>query len=178
MYTCKRAWFSKYLFYSALSSFYECPDVLTLYANWIKTKGEDEGERGIEIALIGIELEIILWFRFCNPVYHTSDNYSRFVIEIDSLFLETCPSGISFIFWAADFIWTKEKLSLCLWKTPYLKLVKSQLIPICFPLYSSLICCISVVAASLLNSVYESFKDEDGFLYMYYSTEKTFGSVL
>ncbi|KAK4273316.1 hypothetical protein QN277_021742 [Acacia crassicarpa] len=32
--------------------------------------------------------------------------------------------------------------------------------------------------ASLLNSVYESFKDEDGFLYMYYSTEKTFGSVL
>ncbi|KAI3440959.1 Autophagy-related protein [Psidium guajava] len=32
--------------------------------------------------------------------------------------------------------------------------------------------------ASLMNSVYESFKDEDGFLYMYYSSEKTFGSQI
>ncbi|CAL8129940.1 unnamed protein product [Prunus armeniaca] len=29
--------------------------------------------------------------------------------------------------------------------------------------------------ASLMDSVYESFKDKDGFLYMCYSTEKTFG---
>ncbi|KAL4272019.1 hypothetical protein GQ457_13G023290 [Hibiscus cannabinus] len=29
--------------------------------------------------------------------------------------------------------------------------------------------------ASLMGSVYNSFKDEDGFLYMCYSTEKTFG---
>ncbi|KAK0582763.1 hypothetical protein LWI29_029304 [Acer saccharum] len=29
--------------------------------------------------------------------------------------------------------------------------------------------------ASLMDSLYESFKDEDGFLYMCYSTEKTFG---
>ncbi|KAJ0110608.1 hypothetical protein Patl1_00809 [Pistacia atlantica] len=29
--------------------------------------------------------------------------------------------------------------------------------------------------ATLLDSVYETFKDEDGFLYMCYSSEKTFG---
>ncbi|AES61582.1 putative autophagy protein Atg8 ubiquitin [Medicago truncatula] len=29
--------------------------------------------------------------------------------------------------------------------------------------------------ASMMDSVYRSFKDEDGFLYLYYSTEKTFG---
>lgn len=32
--------------------------------------------------------------------------------------------------------------------------------------------------ASLMNSVYESFKDGDGFLYMCYSSEKTFGCVI
>ncbi|XP_062144900.1 autophagy-related protein 8i-like [Alnus glutinosa] len=31
--------------------------------------------------------------------------------------------------------------------------------------------------ATLMDTVYESFKDEDGFLYMCYSTEKTFGSA-
>ncbi|KAL9273843.1 Autophagy-related protein [Drosera capensis] len=29
--------------------------------------------------------------------------------------------------------------------------------------------------SSLMGSLYESFKDEDGFLYLCYSTEKTFG---
>ncbi|KAL5122168.1 Autophagy-related protein 8i [Glycine soja] len=32
--------------------------------------------------------------------------------------------------------------------------------------------------ANMMDSVYRSFKDEDGFLYMYYSTEKTFGSYI
>ncbi|TKY52419.1 Autophagy-related protein 8h [Spatholobus suberectus] len=32
--------------------------------------------------------------------------------------------------------------------------------------------------ACMMDSVYRSFKDEDGFLYMYYSTEKTFGSYI
>ncbi|XP_020590661.1 autophagy-related protein 8i-like [Phalaenopsis equestris] len=29
--------------------------------------------------------------------------------------------------------------------------------------------------SSLVESIYDSYKDEDGFLYMYYSSEKTFG---
>ncbi|CAL0325452.1 unnamed protein product [Lupinus luteus] len=29
--------------------------------------------------------------------------------------------------------------------------------------------------ASLMNSIYQSYKEEDGFLYMSYSSEKTFG---
>ncbi|KAI4335058.1 hypothetical protein L6164_013740 [Bauhinia variegata] len=29
--------------------------------------------------------------------------------------------------------------------------------------------------ASLMNAVYDSYKDDDGFLYMCYSSEKTFG---
>lgn len=29
--------------------------------------------------------------------------------------------------------------------------------------------------SSLMESMYDSFKDEDGFLYMFYSSEKTFG---
>ncbi|XP_041018391.1 autophagy-related protein 8i-like [Juglans microcarpa x Juglans regia] len=32
--------------------------------------------------------------------------------------------------------------------------------------------------ATLMGSVYKSFKDEDGFLYMCYSTEKTFGYAI
>ncbi|XP_027367820.1 autophagy-related protein 8i-like [Abrus precatorius] len=32
--------------------------------------------------------------------------------------------------------------------------------------------------ASMMDSVYRSFRDEDGFLYMFYSTEKTFGSCM
>jgi len=35
-----------------------------------------------------------------------------------------------------------------------------------------------VFAASVMDSVFKSFKDEDGYLYMYYSTEKTFGSYI
>lgn len=31
--------------------------------------------------------------------------------------------------------------------------------------------------AALLDSLYDSYKDEDGFLYMCYSSEKTFGWV-
>jgi GABA(A) receptor-associated protein len=44
------------------------------------------------------------------------------------------------------------------------------------PLLKLQICNFAVAAAQLMGSVYESYKDEDdGFLYMCYSSEKTFG---
>ena len=40
----------------------------------------------------------------------------------------------------------------------------------------SLLCCY-VDSASLMSAIYEENKDEDGFLYMTYSGENTFGSA-
>lgn len=34
----------------------------------------------------------------------------------------------------------------------------------------------SVIAASIMSAIYEENKDEDGFLYMTYSGENTFGA--
>lgn len=34
---------------------------------------------------------------------------------------------------------------------------------------------VQLYAATLMGPLYESFNDEDGFLYMCYSSEKTFG---
>ena len=59
-----------------------------------------------------------------------------FSLVKDTLFLETCLWGSSFTFWAADFIWTLEKLSLYLWRIPYLKLVYLPL---------NLLSCLSIV---------------------------------
>ena len=34
-----------------------------------------------------------------------------------------------------------------------------------------------VTAAAMMSAIYEEYKDEDGFLYMTYSSENTFGSL-
>lgn len=47
--------------------------------------------------------------------------------------------------------------------------------PLTLPCWLSI--CLAVTAA-LMSSVYEDHKDEDGFLYITYSGENTFGSLL
>lgn len=49
--------------------------------------------------------------------------------------------------------------------------------PICkdFTSFPKLPSTLFVTAASRMDSLYNTFKEEDGFLYMCYSTEKTFG---
>ena len=37
---------------------------------------------------------------------------------------------------------------------------------------------VSVVLAAMMSAIYEENKDEDGFLYMTYSGENTFGSLI
>lgn len=49
---------------------------------------------------------------------------------------------------------------------------------ICYICYYSCVFNLSfVVTAALMSAIYEENKDEDGFLYMTYSGENTFGSV-
>ena len=36
---------------------------------------------------------------------------------------------------------------------------------------------VSVISAGMMSAIYEENKDEDGFLYMTYSGENTFGSL-
>lgn len=38
-----------------------------------------------------------------------------------------------------------------------------------------MICMLSVTTAAMMSAIYEENKDEDGFLYMTYSGENTFG---
>jgi len=61
--------------------------------------------------------------------------------------------------------------------TLYLQLVSIQSCQmVIFTFIAMILCTKLLVAAALMSAIYEENKDQDGFLYMTYSGENTFGS--
>lgn len=164
----------KCFFCTALSVLFTC--IFAVYqiyaANWFHTLVFD-GDFFILSRWVYM-LELVWGFK-CLTYFSLS-----FVTNADILSPLIWPLGSLFTLFGKGLISLLKRLFLSLSRTYYLPLVSCHFLPskkILFIEYQEVFVMFpSAAAAALMSAVYEENKDEDGFLYMTYSGENTFGS--